>query len=78
MVIDRIEGDVAVVELDEGTFIDVPLARIEGALRDGAVLAAREGGYAVDEDATAARRADLQAKAARLFRRRADAGDPSS
>ena len=78
MVIDRIEGDVAVVELGEGAFIDVPLARIEGKARDGAVLAAHEGGYAVDEDATAARRAALQAKAARLFKRRADAGDPSS
>ena len=70
IVIDRIEGSVAVVELDRETFIDVPLDCIEGDVRAGATLRETDDGYAVDEQATAARHAAVQEKANRLFRRR--------
>lgn len=69
LIVDRIEGDLAVVEADVDTFEDVPVADIEGDVRAGAVL--REiapGEYAVSEDETAARAARIRAKARRLFR----------
>lgn len=38
LVIDRIEGDIAVVEVDEETFQNIPLDHILGNVRDGAVI----------------------------------------
>ena len=69
-VIDRIEGQLAVVELDKDTFVDVPLSQIDGQAREGATLQRTPMGFKVDEDATAARHAAIQQKANRLFRRR--------
>lgn len=69
LIVDRIEGDVAVVEVDVDRFEDVPVADIEGDVRRGAVL--REiapGEYVVSENETAARAARIRAKARRLFR----------
>lgn len=69
MIIDRIEGDIAIVEIEKGQMRDVPLARIKGRARDGAVLIAQNGGYAVDEAATARRLDAVNAKRRRVFRR---------
>lgn len=69
MIIDRIEGDIAVVEVEKGQLRDVPLARIEGRARDGAVLIAQDGSYSVDEAATARRLDAVNAKRRRVFRR---------
>lgn len=69
LIVDRIEGDLAVVETDTGAFIDVPLEDISGDVEGGSVL--RKTGsdtYAVDEEATADRSNRIQAKARRLFR----------
>ena len=38
MIVDRIEGELAVVELDKGKFVDIPVKKISGRVRDGAVL----------------------------------------
>lgn len=70
MVIDRIEGDVAVVEIAKGEFRDVPLDRIDGEARDGAVLVERDGRCAVDEGATAERRRRLDERRRSLFDKR--------
>ena len=67
MVIDRIEGGVAVVEVARGEVVDVPLSRVEGRARDGAVLVARDGRYVVDEAATAERRKRLDERRRRLL-----------
>ncbi len=69
MVIDRIEGGVAVVEIAKGEFRDVPLGRIDGDVRDGAVLAEAGGRYVVDETATAERRRALDERRRALFNR---------
>lgn len=66
-IIDRIEGDLAVVETDSG-FINVPLGNISGRIRDGAVLACADGGFTVDEDATAARLDAARRRRRRLSR----------
>ena len=69
MVIDRIEGDIAVVEVARGEFVDVPLASIDGNARDGVVLARNASGYCVDEKATMARRMRLDSRRRSLFGR---------
>ena len=69
MVIDRIEGGIAVVEVAKGKFVDVPLASIDGNARDGAVLAWNASGYRVDEKATMARRMHLDRRRCSLFGR---------
>lgn len=70
MVIDRIEGGLAVVEVAKGEFRDVPLTCIDGDARDGAVLAETGGRYAVDESATAERRRALGERRRSLFDKR--------
>ena len=67
MIIDRIEGVLAVVEVAKGETRDIPLDRIDGRVRDGAVLVERNDRYAVDEKATAERRTRTAEKRRRLF-----------
>lgn len=75
MVIDRIEGDLAVVELTAGVFKDIPLERISGRARDGAVLRDDgQGGYEVDESETRRRSSQARSRLHSLFGRK----DPSS
>lgn len=70
MVIDRIEGDVAVIEVGRGEFLEVPVTSVGGRARDGAVVRrVSEGGLVVDEGATEQRRARVAEKARSLFRR---------
>lgn len=69
VIVDRIEGRLAVVELAKGETRNVPLDLIEGRVRDGAVLVERDGRYVVDEDATAERTARVAEKRRRLFKR---------
>lgn len=68
MIVDRIEGNLAVVELSFGSYKNVPLNRIRGRVRDGAVL--RQTGvdaYEVDERATADAKARIDEKTRGLF-----------
>lgn len=69
VIVDRIEGKLAVVELIKGETRNVPLDLIEGRVRDGAVLVERDGRYVVDEDATTERAARVAEKRRRLFNR---------
>ena len=68
MIIDRIEGERAVVELEKGRFVELPLTRIDGNVRDGAAIIERNGNYVVDEDETSRRLRIVSAKRGRLFR----------
>lgn len=70
MVIDRIEGDIAVIELSGRAFIDVPLDRIDGNARDGAVITEAGGRYLVDEAATSKRVQRTSKKRRALFNKR--------
>lgn len=69
MVVDRVEGPLAVVEIEKGVFSEVPVDLISGRVRDGAVLVRDGGGYFVDEEATVARAARVSEKRQRLFKR---------
>lgn len=77
LIIDRIEGELAVVETENG-YIDVPLSEIEGNARDGAVLAALGDGYAVDEATTEERLEAMRAKRQRLRGKRNASGTDAS
>lgn len=57
MIVDRIEGPLAIVERTPKDFVQIPLQNIAGKVRDGAVLTPTDQGYEVDEEATASRRA---------------------
>jgi limonene-1,2-epoxide hydrolase len=68
MIVDRIEGNQAVVELAFGSYKNVPLSQIRGRVRDGAVL--RQTGadaYEVDERATSDATARISEKTKGLF-----------
>lgn len=68
MIIDRIEGEFAVVEISKGEFKNIPLARIAGNARDGAVLQADgQGNFFVDEEETARRQEHARSRLRSLF-----------
>lgn len=67
MVIDRIEGPTAVVEIEKGVFENVPMNRIRGHARDGAVVVQDGDALVVDEAATASRAADFAGRRQRMF-----------
>lgn len=70
IVIDRIEGELAVVEIEKGHFENVPLANISGHARDGALLRQMASNrYEVDELATANKQIAMQKKMNGLFGR---------
>lgn len=71
MTVDRFEGEaheIAVCELDDGTFADVPVADLPEGAREGTVLKRAEGGmWVIDADEETARRARIQRKMDALF-----------
>lgn len=67
LIIDRVEGNKAIVETSEG-HIDVALGDIEGKARDGAILTDRGSGkYAVDEAKTKERSDRASSRTKSLF-----------
>lgn len=68
MVIDRIEGDIAVVEIAVANFIEIPCSQIQGHVRDGAQLKQiGPNSYVVDERETEATRDRIADKMRDLF-----------
>jgi hypothetical protein len=67
LTVDKIENGLAVCETEEG-LIDIPLAHIKGAVREGDILRAAENGagYLVAKEETELRRAALQERFERL------------
>jgi 6-phosphogluconate dehydrogenase len=59
IVVDRIEGDIAVCEID-GTMVDVPLSKISGCVNEGDMLIDNGSGlYTIDTAATEQRKAEI-------------------
>lgn len=60
--IDRIEGMIAVLEDEEGETRQVPVSQLPDAAREGTLVTETEPGtFAVDEEATQARRKRIRA-----------------
>lgn len=71
MVIDRVEGDLAIVELGVGRFVNIPVSCIEGRVRDGAVLVKLDDNqYRIDEEQTALVSARAAERTRNLFGKR--------
>lgn len=66
MIIDRFEGDFAVVETDEG-FLDIPRSQLPTEAEEGDVLVRCGDSYAVDRDATEQRRSSAANRMKRLL-----------
>ncbi|MDR1410441.1 MAG: DUF3006 domain-containing protein [Oscillospiraceae bacterium] len=68
LALDRIEGSIAVLETENGKYMDVPLAQLPEGTRQGSVLRRRPNGvYSLDADEEAKRRAENFALAESLF-----------
>jgi len=65
-IIDRIEGNIAVLENEDGTIKDVDAALIEDC-REGCVVIFENGIYKVDEKQTAQRKKLISEKMKKLF-----------
>jgi len=48
MIIDRIEGNIAVCEMPDGGMVDIPLERLPKGVRPGDVLSLRDGVYTLE------------------------------
>ena len=70
LTVDRLEGDVAVVELPDGTTIDLPTALLPPNTQEGSILR-----LVLDHDSTGARRAEAEARLARLREQEEEVGD---
>lgn len=57
LIVDRIEGELAVCERQDRTMAVIPLAELPPGLREGDCLRETGDGYAVDAEETARRRA---------------------
>ena len=57
--LDRFEGDWAVLVDEDGESRDVPRTQLPPEAEEGDMLRERNGGFIPDEDATAARRAEI-------------------
>jgi hypothetical protein len=66
LIIDRIEGNIAVVETDGG-HIDIPLTDILGEAGAGDVLGKVDGGYRIKKHATEKRRDEINRKLSGLW-----------
>ena len=56
--VDRIEGNTAVLEDENGDFITVALAELPQGTREGSVLRCENGAWSIDPDEAARRRAE--------------------
>lgn len=64
-IVDRLEGDVAVLEVDGDRYVDVPLAELPQNIREGDVLDGEPGSWVPNEGEKSrrlAQNADLMSK----------------
>lgn len=66
-IIDRIEGDIAVLEGEGGAMRDLPAAKLPAGARQGDVLCEAGGAFTIDKAATAARAENIRRKMRGLF-----------
>lgn len=71
IIIDRFEGEIAVLETDSG-MIGISRNLLPENAAEGDVLTETDGAYTVDSEATQARRAAIREKYSRLRRRSND------
>lgn len=70
MVVDRIEGDIAVCELSPSEFKNIPLSELPSGIKEGSVLSKSGifGKWTLDSEAEANRSDRISAKMNSLFK----------
>ena len=68
MTIDRIEGDLAVCEKENGSFVNVPLKSLPSGAREGSVLVRDGSSWRLDAAREAQRRGHIAKKMNSLFK----------
>lgn len=71
LIIDRIEGDIAICEDSGKNHLDIPMADISGSVKEGDLLYRNSNGsgYVVDSEETERRRRELFRRQSNLFHR---------
>ena len=69
LIVDRIVGDIAVLERDDKSHIEVPLSEIAPEIKEGSVLLFDGDRYTADKDSEAARRKKIFEMQERLKRK---------
>jgi len=59
-VVDRFEDDFAVLEMDNGNMINVPISQVSECAREGDVLIKNNGKYEIDRAETKRRKKEIQ------------------
>lgn len=72
-IVDRIEGNYALCETDEGRK-EIPLQELPSEVSEGDVLRRTSDGWELDRDKTAQRRAQIAEKTKRLRKRKDSSG----
>lgn len=67
-IVDRVEGDVAVLERDDLELVDVPLSKLPEGVGRHDCLEEEGGAWWIDRDRTAERKRRIEEKMRRLFR----------
>lgn len=62
-IVDRIEGDYAVVELENGKAVDIPLISLPESIKEGTVIS-----VSADKSETEKRKENIDSLAKKLFR----------
>ncbi|MBE7121666.1 DUF3006 domain-containing protein [Bacillus cereus] len=65
-IIDRFEGEIAVIEINNST-IDVPKFKLPSTAKEGDVLIIEDDNYTIDKDETDKRRREIQDLMNKLF-----------
>ena len=68
IIVERIEGEIAVLELDDGSKAEIALKALPIGVHEGSVLQRTSDGYALDIETEEKRRATLAARTKRLFK----------
>lgn len=67
-IIDRFEGDFAIVEMDDGTFEDILRTNLPEKAREGSALVLEDESWKLDSDAECERSERIANKMAALFK----------
>jgi hypothetical protein len=67
VIVDRIEGGIAVLELGVGRTFNAPLCMLPTGTREGSVLTLSAVGFELDADETRRRTSQMRARTERLF-----------
>lgn len=59
-IIDRIEGSFAVIELNDGTMVNIPKNKIVGEFKEGDILVEDSKFFKVDSELTKKRRKEIE------------------